>query len=148
MWQYISPVTSAGIAPQGTNISNNTVFRAYRYSTDFPAFEGRDLTPQGPIELNPLPSSCVLTSVNEVIDNNEITILENPVRDLLTIKNLNVEKLQIDVFDLTGQLVESWQTDDQTIEEDVSAWGGGIYFIRIYIVEKNVFFTEKIIKQN
>ena len=64
------------------------------------------------------------------------------------IKNLNTEKLQIEAFDLRGRLIDSWQSSDETIEREVSDWNNGIYFIRIFIVEKNIFFTEKIIKQN
>ena len=147
VWKYINPVSSAGIATQGNTINNNTVFRAYRYGTDFPAFEGRDLIPLGPIELNPSTSNCVLTNIEATLLNNEITVLKNPIQDHLRIKNKNVEDLQIDVFDLTGRLIDSWQSNHGVIEQDASMWKNGVYFIRIYIVEENIFFTKKIIKQ-
>ena len=148
VWQYINPVSSAGIISQGGTVSNNSVFRAYRYPIDFSAFEGRDLTSTGPIELNPLPSSCAITDIDIVEYNNDVTILNNPVQDFLTIKNKHVEELQIDVFDLTGRLVDSWQSAGQTMEQDVSAWNNGVYFVRIFIVEENVFFTKKVMKQD
>lgn len=31
----------------------------WRYAADYPGFDGRDLTPGAPIELSPLPSTCV-----------------------------------------------------------------------------------------
>jgi hypothetical protein len=52
VWLYINPVTAEGPVNQGDIMppnANNT-FRAYRYGVDFAGFEGRDLTPQGPIE--------------------------------------------------------------------------------------------------
>ena len=52
VWMYINPVTADGPVNQGETIPDgaNNVFRAYRYGVDFPGFDGRDLTPQGPIE--------------------------------------------------------------------------------------------------
>ena len=52
VWLYVSPVTAEGPVNQGDIIPDNAnnVFRSYRYAVDFPGFDGRDLTPQGPIE--------------------------------------------------------------------------------------------------
>jgi hypothetical protein len=62
VWFYVSPVTSNGpvmqgvpIPPQG-NSSANRMLRAERYPPDFPGFDGKDLTPMGPIET--YPPSC------------------------------------------------------------------------------------------
>ena len=148
LWQYVNPVGSSGPAPQGTMLTTNSVFRAYRYGEDYPAFEGKDLTPLGPLELNPTPSNCVITDIETPINNNTITILSNPVQDFLTIKNQNLELLQIDIFDLTGQLLSSQRSADQLVEKNIVDWKNGIYFVRIFMVEKNKFFTKKIIKQN
>lgn len=51
VWRYINPMTGGGPLTQGANPVANAVFRAERYPVDFPGFAGRDLTPQGPIEL-------------------------------------------------------------------------------------------------
>jgi hypothetical protein len=55
VWEYISPVCSAGPMHQGDSLWEglNPVFRCYRYSPDYPAFEGRNMTPGDPIELPP-----------------------------------------------------------------------------------------------
>jgi len=56
VWFYISPVTNNGPLTQGdeipeaTNGTQNYVFRCTRYSTDYEAFSGKDLTPLGTIE--------------------------------------------------------------------------------------------------
>lgn len=52
VWEYISPVTSNGILSQGDDLeyADNYLFRAYRYSPDYPAFKGKNLSPKGTIE--------------------------------------------------------------------------------------------------
>jgi formylglycine-generating enzyme required for sulfatase activity len=51
VWEYINPVTRSGaleVLPD-TWPMTNSVFRAYRYAADHPAFAGRDMTPGGTI---------------------------------------------------------------------------------------------------
>lgn len=55
----------------------NPTFRCTRYSPNYPAFTGRNLTPGSFIELNPLPSNCQMLSA---IDEYQIT---NQNRSLL-----------------------------------------------------------------
>jgi Arylsulfotransferase (ASST) len=57
VWFYINPVASTipvnqgdSIPNQGPNNKANNVFRAYRYPPDYPAFDGRDMTPGDYIE--------------------------------------------------------------------------------------------------
>ncbi len=62
VWEYVNPVVQTGPLSQGDAIPvfgppgsprlQNAVFRALRYGTAFEGFDGRDLTPIGPIELN------------------------------------------------------------------------------------------------
>ncbi len=52
VWEYINPEKSDGtIVNQGEEPVSN-IFRALRYSPDYPAFAGRPLIPGNPIELN------------------------------------------------------------------------------------------------
>jgi hypothetical protein len=66
VWKYVNPVTSTGLVYQGDPIPprvgggtglDNAVFRCYRYGTNYPGLDGRDLTPGDPIEIytRPLP---------------------------------------------------------------------------------------------
>lgn len=50
-WEYINPVTRDGAVKVLGDVlpMTNSAFRAYRYADDHPAFQGRDLTPQGTI---------------------------------------------------------------------------------------------------
>lgn len=50
-WEYINPVTRDGPVKTLGDVlpMANSAFRAYRYPADHPAFQGRDLAPQGTI---------------------------------------------------------------------------------------------------
>ncbi len=56
VWEYINPVGQNGAMEQGTTAGGsnrtktNRVFRCTRYSPDYPAFAGKDLTPGEPTE--------------------------------------------------------------------------------------------------
>jgi len=51
VWRYVNPVDEDGPVPENVEIENNTLGGVFRYPLDYAAFEGKDLTPQGPIEL-------------------------------------------------------------------------------------------------
>jgi Arylsulfotransferase (ASST) len=53
VWVYLNPVTNQGPLVQGELTDFNTLFRAYRYATNYPGLAGRNLQPQGPIEPYP-----------------------------------------------------------------------------------------------
>ncbi len=52
VWEYISPIGGSKILSQGDDPTNesNIVFRAIKYTTDYKAFDGKDLTPGLPVE--------------------------------------------------------------------------------------------------
>ena len=58
VWDYINPVSIWGALEQTTSAFGNSVFQAQRYAPNYAAFTGRNLTPLGEIEINPLPSMC------------------------------------------------------------------------------------------
>ena len=66
VWRYVNPMTADGPLALGDPIpaNSNIIFQAFRFEPDFPAFAGKDLTPQGPIELEkgavpPTPTATV-----------------------------------------------------------------------------------------
>lgn len=72
-WEYEIPLFGDFPATQGQNISDNANFRAYKFGPDFPGFDGLELTPGLPIELNP--NDCELIS-----NTSESILLEPSVR--------------------------------------------------------------------
>lgn len=51
VWEYINPDSGSGILSQGDLALDNAVFRVFKYSKEYPAFNNKDLIPQNPIEL-------------------------------------------------------------------------------------------------
>ena len=93
VWKYINPVVNSVPLAQGDNIptSNNgwanPTFRCTRYSPNYSAFTGRNLSPGPFIELNPLPSACQMLSE---IDEYQII---NQNRNLLYITDILGRKI-------------------------------------------------------
>lgn len=52
VWEYVSPIGGSKILSQGDDptTESNLVFRAIKYTADYKAFDGKDLTPGLPIE--------------------------------------------------------------------------------------------------
>lgn len=151
VWEYISPLqTGNTIASQGNVVSGNTMFRAYKYSDFSPAFQNRTITPLGPLELNPLPSTCVIypsiaTNITEIfIEELQIEAYPNPVSDQLTLKKLTNDPIQVSVFDIRGKLIwnEMWYHSFQYI--DFNNWPQGTYILTFET--NDTFITKKIIK--
>jgi hypothetical protein len=151
VWDYINPITPNGPVSQGNPINNNSVFRAYRYGVDYPAFEGKDLTPGAPLESNPFPSDCQIydgtVSTTQVQGLENISVLENPIRDILTIENDLGKQIYIQVVDLMGRVLFFEKTDGHTILVETNRWAKGLYILRISDPEFKQFYIQKLIKQ-
>ena len=51
VWLYINPVTTSGPLAQGSQPAGQNAFRCSYYPPDFAGFAGKDMSPQGPLEL-------------------------------------------------------------------------------------------------
>jgi hypothetical protein len=140
VWEYINPDTPVGILAQGESESYNPVFRAIKFSLDYPAFTGKDLTPGPPIEINPDLSDCNLLGVNE-FNLNGLTLYPNPVKDILNVDYKNPVS-KIEVYTILGNLVQSVQNSNQI---DLTNLTTGIYIAKIKSINREI--TKRIIKQ-
>jgi hypothetical protein len=141
VWEYKNPQTSTGILSQGDIPTSNLVFRAHKYSTDYPGFTGKDLTPGDPIELDFDIAFCNVLSVDEYDISNEIQLFPNPTSNTITVNsNLTIDKLE--VYDLYGKLI-TLTKESKSISIDHLA--SGMYFVKVYSANK--IGTKKIIKK-
>ena len=141
VWEYVNPISTNVILSQGDTPTLNNVFRAEKFSYDYPAFLDKDLTPGDPIELNPDLSNCTLLSIADSKLNSDIKIYPNPIHDVLNIKSQsNISK--IEVYSTLGELIITTINSNQV---DLKNNSSGIYIIKIYGV--NGIVTKKIIKQ-
>lgn len=129
VWEYINPVSNSGILTQGDTPATNLVFRAIKFSPDYTAFDGKDLTPGDPIELNFDISNCQLLNVEKYDKLSQVKIIPNPASKNISIAtDLDIDKIEI--FDTLGKNVVSKKYEQEII--NVEALNSGIYFIKIY----------------
>ncbi|MEM0994301.1 MAG: T9SS type A sorting domain-containing protein, partial [Bacteroidota bacterium] len=130
VWNYIVPLKAGRAVNQGDtlSISNNTTFRMTRYGLDDPAFEGRNLTPQGYLELSPNEGFCGLVNIHETIDVSSIKLFPNPAQHSI---NIQMERQQlIYIYDVLGRRVQTLETQHQQQNIDVSTWQKGVYYLQ------------------
>lgn len=150
VWEYVSPAEpNGGITVQGATPSGNTLFRAYKYASNYPAFTNRTLTPNGTIETNITPTNCVIfNGTTSIADNNskslDVKIIENPIVDELRIENSGQAQLTIRVFDLLGKQIFETNSSNNLIEIESSSWDANFYIVLIN--QGNKTFRQKVVK--
>lgn len=151
VWEYISPAEINGaVTSQGNTPTSNTLFRAYKYGTNYSAFVNRSLIPLGPIEANPLPFNCTIfgqsTSIaNKLSQELDVFVVENPISNSLRIQNNTNNTIRIQIFNLSGKKVMDIDSNNNFLEIETSSWRAQLYLV---IIEQNgMVFSQKIIKQ-
>ena len=106
VWEYKTPIRGGMPVEQGTvlTINNNLTFRAYRYPPEYSAFDGRDLTSQGWIELNPDTTAC--DQFTSVVDLNTygLTMYPNPAENYVHLTWETGTIIDIQVIDMLGRV--------------------------------------------
>ena len=88
------------------------------------------------------------SGVNEIYNDISIKLYPNPVEDILQIsfENYTSKSKLIEVISLTGQLIKSYKTSEQSFSIDMSCMNKGFYFISISD-DNNIKKTFKIIRR-
>lgn len=152
VWDYVNPVVGSGPVSQGQGTNQNGLFRVNRYATDYPAFEGKDLTPAEPIELNPLPYECTIyeempsATAPHLQPLEGVRVFPNPVAERLTIENKTGGSLCMTIIDMAGRLVFSQNTNAPEVYCETSAWGRGLYVIYLTAADKVERIAMKLVK--
>ena len=144
VWDYYLPMSNITgvITSQGDPrpVNGNSTFRALKYSANYEAFDGRDLTPSDPIETNFNLDACETLSIeqNEVI---QTKVYPNPVASILTVESSqSIDKLEI--YNVLGKRV-GMISDSNSM--DMSELNSGIYMLKIF--SGNKVSSQKIIKK-
>lgn len=150
VWQYTNPVANGSPAVQGTIPLTNATFRATKYDPTYPGFLDQDLTPGDPIELEPLPSDCIIfenpiTSTDDFILR-EVRIRANPISERLIIDNETRDILNIEIFNAAGQLIKKTKNGNHVIDMAVQNWTSGLYLVTIYNQDYSKAISKRIIK--
>ncbi len=133
VWEYVTPRIGVNPATQGDTLqlNNNLTFRAFRYPIDYIAFDGKDLSPKGFLELEPNEEWCDrLVSV----DNPEIPISRiypNPATDMVHLTWDTGKIIDIEIVDILGRTRLKAKGNGGMKYLDISSLETNVYFIRI-----------------
>ena len=108
VWEYKTPFNGSAFATQGDilAINNNLTFRMTRYPADFDAFEGKDLSGKGWIELEPDSTFCsFLTSIDIPMDETAFKVYPNPANDFITVEWDGMKYVEFEIIDMMGRTV-------------------------------------------
>ncbi|MBK9726614.1 MAG: aryl-sulfate sulfotransferase [Saprospiraceae bacterium] len=148
LWKYINPVANSGILIQGVAPTQNPVFRCSFYPATFIGFAGQTLTAGNTIEnINTISATCNLSTglINNLIKD-EILIYPNPANYYINIQihERISEKLNVELFDVFGQLVQQAAINPGTsyLCLDTKTLFAGNYLIKI--IGMNVLKTKHI----
>jgi len=103
VWEYFNPVTNTGPITQGAPPQLNAVFRCESYREDFTGFTGHDLLPGNEIELDPLPSLCLTSSVLSPMEGT-FSVHPNPARDRVILSATGPISA-VELVDISGRIL-------------------------------------------
>ena len=145
VWAFLNPVSFNGPIVQGDPPSGSDIFKVRRYSYDFPAFEGRDLHPIAPIELQPNPTDCLTTSINNINLEKSINLFPNPFLDEINVELPVDKQFKVEIFNQVGQRVScDLVSGSSTIS--ITKESKGIYLVKITSPNNTVIEMHKMIK--
>lgn len=129
VWEYIVPIKNGSIISQGDTALNNITFRMKRYPTWYSAFEGRDLTPDGYMELNPDTAYCdLLISATDFTSAVQKTIAyPNPASNYILIERQTNNLIQYNIVNSVGMIVKSGYLQTAQSEVNVKTLDNGYY---------------------
>lgn len=135
VWEYKTPLNGGVPVSQGFDMlgeNNNLTFRMDRYPSDFSAFEGRDLSSQGWIELDPDSTFCEqILPADEQFASYGLKLYPNPAASQLVLEWEGGVWADFQVFDLMGRQVERFRATGGRKYLDISDWQEGVYFVRV-----------------
>jgi hypothetical protein len=138
VWEYVNPMKNGNpVAQYDSTLTPNAnlQFRFSRYPTNYAAFNGKNLVPQGFIELNPDTNFCSrILNVDQISgEMDQVLVYPNPATDEIRIDFMNINEMpsQIQIFDLYGRMMVSHQVNDRSNTIDLRELNAGIYLLRI-----------------
>lgn len=143
VWEYINPDTKDGIQTQGNLPSAlGPVFRALKFSPEYGAFLGRNLTPGRTIENGIDLGNCSILNL-ESNTLSELNIYPNPFKDNIYISSKE-RIIQIKVYNILGELVLTKENENIN-NLSLDKLPKGIYVLNAF--SNKVSFNKIIIKE-
>jgi len=131
VWEYKTPTNGPAIASQGDTLSinNNLTFRIKRLPIDYVAFDNRDLTPQGYLEMDPNLQFCPAILPTSNPQKYNLKVFPNPASDYLAIEWEAVGMMDFYIYDIYGRKMQTIHATGGRKHVDISKLNPGMYFI-------------------
>ncbi len=133
VWEYVNPISGAGITTQGDPRGANFVFRCTRYPKDYAAFNGRNIRTQGYIEAGSS-FSCIELHNEEIENEADISIYPNPSHGQITIDSEKSPK-KIRLYNSIGALVYESDNGEHLQSISTHSLAEGMYFLHIELMD-------------
>jgi len=135
VWEYVNPMQGGNPVEQGTIIPEgaNQFFRFNRYSKNYPAFDGRDLTPTGYLELLPDPDFCALpVGLAAAPSTGLLRVYPNPASDQVYLDlDPSASGQLLQVIDFGGRVLYQQTTAGTRLEIPAQHWPAGTSALRL-----------------
>lgn len=148
VWEYVTPLVGGQPATQGDTLqlNQNLTFRLKRYPSDYQAFDGRNLTSIGWLELEPDEDFCfgILNPISNKIKDYHLYVYPNPASDQLVIEWEGGVYVDIDVLDMMGRsVIPTMRLTGGRKFLDISSLQNGVYFVCVNGVETRTVVVGK-----
>ena len=139
VWEYNIPMLMGQAIEQGTELElgDNLNFRAFRYPIDYAAFDGKDLSSKGFIELNPIEDYCDRLVNTSIPESFSFRMYPNPTHSMIHLKWDTGTKINIKIVNLLGQTMLDKTATGGMAFLDISALDSNHYFLIIENLDTN-----------
>jgi hypothetical protein len=134
VWEYVCPITGDGLRDSIDDQfpMYNSIFRAYRYGSDFPAFAGKRLSGDTTIAGRTVAISSLLKSSSSTASKHiQFSVERSNASTMLHFANLG-SNAQVSVYSVNGRLIERWsRLSANNLVLQTNRLSTGLYLCRI-----------------
>ena len=133
VWEFIVPIRNGAFIAQGETAQNNTTFRMTRYPVDYPAFEGKELSRIGFMELDPDTTYCEQLVAVDAIGglHHPVTLYPNPASAAIAVECPAALGERFVITAIDGQVTSMGRLMEGTTRIPVDGLSPGYYVLRI-----------------
>ncbi|MEL6657706.1 MAG: aryl-sulfate sulfotransferase [Bacteroidota bacterium] len=125
----------------------NFLYRTEKYALDYPAFEGRELIPMGPVPNTTSTYVCdLINSTEELTAVNAFGINYFQAEQMVRLRNKAERGLEWALYNTQGQLVQQGRSDFAQVDVDVAALVAGMYVFELRDATSQVRQARKFVK--
>ena len=123
------------------------VYRTEKYPLDYPAFEGRDLTPMGPVPNTDSTYECdLISSTEDLTTSASFSVNYFQVEQMVRLQNNAQRGLEWALYNVQGQQVLQGRSDFAQVDVDVSALATGMYVFELRDSQSQALQVKKVVK--